>query len=342
MVTPDPTHPSDLSELAALLWAEDDVQDDRAAMTGSELSRASFASLARTTAPDGPWVDAEPIPGVSRLDLRMHGEAIEGHSAPVRLAARALTIVQDLVSVVGMALRGKKSLAGSISSDILDATQLNLNPAAAPGSLIFELRGSRRVSSEHQLHGVDAGLTLADLAAAEIFRVLSQAEGGPGSELRDELQRLGPRVASHLRRLNSLTLSESLLMDLRWQQGNGKIIQGQVRMDSAAEIERVIVQSRISRERGVIRGHLVTISTEDRLVIRDSSGKRIPLVESDEFTQNLAEFYDKDIVAEVDVEVEEHPVTGRDLRTYHLVKVATPSEGDDVAGVQGLLIEDVE
>lgn len=318
--------PTDLEDLAERLWGSTD-DDDSPVMSASELSRASFLAFAGPSGEVEGWTDAFPIAGVPRLDLRLHGSAISGHSAPVRLATRALTIVQDLVSVVGMAQRGKKSLSGAIPAAILRATELNLNPAASPGSLVFELRGTRPEIHPDQNPALDSKQTLADTAASEIFSLLGSAESGEGTAVLRELQRLGPRVATHFRRLSALTLSESLLLDMRWQQGDGRLIYGQIHAAGATELERVIAKSRTTLEPKQLHGHLVTISTEDKLVLRDEVGKRIPLVESERFAQDPALFYDKDVVAEVELEIEQHPSTGRDTKTYHLVSLALSSQG---------------
>ncbi|QXC60548.1 hypothetical protein KSP35_19840 [Aquihabitans sp. G128] len=304
--------------LAAFLSLEN--KDDAAPLSAAELNQFALASLSQGGAPSD-WHERRVVsPGVPRLDLRLHGKAIDGHSAPVRLATRALTIVQDLVSVVGMAHRNKKSLSGAIPKDILQATELNLNPAATPGSLIFELRGNLAPINGDEIPGADPGVTLADLAAADIFRLLDAADSGDDGLMLD-LQRLGPRVATHFRRLCALTLSESLLLDMRWQQGNGAMIFGQLAEASAGEMERVITKSKFTSERITLRGHMITISTEDKLVLRDQSGNRVRLVEAESFDQDPANFYDKDVVAEVDLEVEEHPTTGRDRPVHHLVRL---------------------
>lgn len=325
--------PSDAERVEAI-WqslAEDDAAEP---LTARDLNLASLAALGEsvTSQSAAAWSTLVASEGATRAKVRLYGPAVEANSAPVRLATKALSSFQDLVSAVAMSARGKKSNFGSVPGDIKQETELLMFPRPGLGSVVFELAGPEAPDTTEELPGVSDGLNVADRAAAVLGRVLQGSAGDVDrSALAEDLTDLGPRVATHLRKLAMLPIADSMYLELEWLQGNGQRVRGTLGPDEAIVLRDVITESRASVEVQTLEGVLVTLSSEEPLSLRLHGGGRVPMRLSDDLSaDDLTAFFNSSVVATAEVEVTTHPTTGKDSRRYTLI------------GIDGALEVDVE
>jgi hypothetical protein len=298
--------------------------DDAPALTALELNLRSVAALATAFTEESAqgWDAVVGIEVPTRARLRFSGSSVAGNNAPVRLAARVLTTLQELVTAIAMSARGRKSLFGAPPADIRLATELSLFPLPSLGSVIFELAGPERPDCVNQLPGLGEETNAADRAAISLRQVLDEAMVDDKTALTQDLKQLGPRVASHLRNLALFPIDNDLTLDLEWRQSNGERISGQLGRREATVLQEVITLSRASVETQTLDGVLVTISVEEPLALRLLTGERVPMsLRSDLEVGQVADYFNKRVRARVEVAVTAHPTTGRDVREYTLVEV---------------------
>lgn len=272
----------------------------------------------------------------SSAEIRLHGPAAVEHSVPVRLGTKALSAVQDLVTAVAMALKGRRSLLGRPSSDILAATELRLFPAASPGSVVFDVQGPPAVALDGRFPDLVDRRNDADLAMDTLGK-LFDLSAVANDQVAEMLLTLGPRVASSLRRLTEFPLQRSLYIDLTWRTATGYRIPVSFGPGEAGALQSLIEQRRMAVERTVLSGKLVTVSTEDPLALRLANGNKIVLSTGpDVIRSSLSSYFDTLVDATVEVEVVTTS-TGREIRSYTLLQI---SPGLDIPDETADTVED--
>lgn len=210
--------------------------------------------------------------------LHLTGEAAKGHSADFGSVGELMTTWQKLVTAIGASHRDARSIRGRLPAEITNLTRLTLRTSPLPGSVV--LRFAAATPPEAEL--VDEGglrlfdqpeTQLVDISVREAVGLLSTArEMGPdadGSELIEELKELGPRVASSLVAFASHVEGAGIEMDVEWRQPGRQTDRASFTPSIAGHVVSVVRARELDSERVVLRGDLVTASSEQSLAIRD-------------------------------------------------------------------------
>lgn len=209
-------------------------------MATSDTSSAFGRLMARATEPlpEATWSEPGDLGRLSieamaaqRVDnrelashgaVRLTGAGVIGHSAPLDSVGAVATSWQRCVTAVGAALEGVRSSFGQIPREVAQRTQLTLSAAPSPGSVVLELSAQadplREVEPDGQKQILDRPRPLADRASDTLIGLLGQAAqiGPDADELGAEFLRLGPRVASHVRRLADVLEKAHFDLDVTW------------------------------------------------------------------------------------------------------------------------------
>ena len=135
------------------------------------------------------------------------GAGVVGHSAPLDDVGAVATSWQRCITAVGASLEGVRTSFGQIPREVVQRTRLTLTAAPSTGSIQLDLAPEanplRETSKDGQMVVYDTPRPIADLASETLIALLDQAArtGPDGDDLGDVIRRLGPRVASHVRRL---------------------------------------------------------------------------------------------------------------------------------------------
>ncbi|UDY36284.1 hypothetical protein [Dermatobacter hominis] len=304
---------------------EPDPGEDLSAVAINRSSIEALGLSASTTL-GGTWDHFDPTDAHSVAKVRMTGDAVVQNAAPVRVAAPALTTLQELISAIAMARRGKRNLSGFVPAAIRDLTDLFFVPIPRPGSVVFDLVGPGRSDEAAQIPGVTASLpTEADAAVEQLVNLLAASGEGPGESrvaLGNSLVNLGPRVSTQLRRLAAFPTTAGLNLEIAWKATSGATVKGRLGANEANVIMDVITETRSSAEIQILEGELVTVSSVNPLALRLRDGRTISVAPAEpEMPGQLARYFNRWVTAVLEVEVTTHPVSGRASRQYTLVSV---------------------
>ncbi len=287
---------------------------------------------------DDTWLDHPAKAGVPKARLRLYGPAVEEHTVEVRTAAKIMTTFQDLLSAVAMATRGRYALGGAVPGDIRSGTTLRLFPRPAFGSLVLEMEGPEPMSAPAEQALLSELPSTADDAATRLVGLINAAHFDDEESLLAGLRSLGPRVSTHLSRLVAFPLDESTYIDVGWQTTAGSRLAGFITADAADRLRSVMTKYRTATKRERVSGFLVTVSSEDPIALRLSSGKRISMELSEDVTPgSLTPYFQQRVTVSVDVEVVTKSSTGAEAKRYTLVSV----EGIDHAAMERDLFDDL-
>jgi hypothetical protein len=154
--------------------------------------------------------------------VRLSGAGVSGHSAALDEVGSIALHWQRCVTAVGAALEGTKTSFGQIPRSVVQRTQLVLNAAPSPGSVVLDVSPTADPTIEAypggQVTFFDAPRPLADRAAETLIGLLGHAAtvGPDADEFGLEILRLGPRVASHLKRLADVLDKAHFDLDVSW------------------------------------------------------------------------------------------------------------------------------
>jgi hypothetical protein len=156
--------------------------------------------------------------------FRLTGAGVLGHAADLDDVGQVATLWQRCITAVGAALEGAKATVGRIPESIVLRTQLTLNAAPGPGSIVLALAPKSDPFRETAPGGArqmfDAPRPLADRSAETLIELLAKAAGtGPdGDDLGAVLKALGPRVATSVRTLADVLDRAHFDVDITWSE----------------------------------------------------------------------------------------------------------------------------
>ena len=162
----------------------------------------------------------------SRGSVRLTGAGVVGHSAPLDDVGAVATSWQRCITAVGASLEGVRTSFGQIPREVVQRTRLTLTAAPSTGSIQLDLAPEanplRETSKDGQMVVYDTPRPIADLASETLIALLDQAArtGPDGDDLGDVIRRLGPRVASHVRRLADVLDKAHFDLDVTWSEPN--------------------------------------------------------------------------------------------------------------------------
>lgn len=156
--------------------------------------------------------------------VRLSGAGVSGHAADLDAVGRVATLWQRCVTAVGAALEGTKAARGRLSSSVMLGTQLSLNAAPGPGSIVLALSPKQdpfvEIAPAGEVPLVDVPRPVADRASEELISLLSQASRADtdGDDLAAHFGELGPRAATAIKALADALSEDHFDVDVSWKE----------------------------------------------------------------------------------------------------------------------------
>jgi hypothetical protein len=329
--SPDDTRAQRLAELEAQILATAEAAPDTAEEL-SELSARAHRAIVR-----GDFGRE-----ATELRVRLHGDGVRGHRVPADQAGAVLRQTQLLVRWIGARLRSAgdhKQMTASTAErlHIVDATRLYLRPQFGAGSLIFDLiadEPSMPVGEAEQGELVDASPhidSLLDRSLQELLNIISSSESDtPESlgELSGYVSRMGPRVASQLKRLAIHVTDEEIDIDLRWLGSGGRRGRANLGRRGALAIRDAVDRNKVKVDEIRLTGLLETASTGKDQVRIETSEESFKMDVDEELGVTLGRWLHQEVTALVERRVTWHD-SGKETRSYKLLAINPEPRMDD-------------
>jgi hypothetical protein len=296
------------------LWMQ--LVEDVPAAELDEVVLASDINAQTASAMSGTPADRE------RIRLRMSGPTIRFHHVATRTATAALAAFQDAVSSFGAVVADRSTTAGRIPSDILRATELHLAPVVLPGSVIFTMV-PRGIDEPALVASADEDLLDQSVERLlDLLRELSDETPETSPIVLERIRDLGPRAQKHLRELSRVLVSDDLELDVDWRGSTGRRDVVTVTHREAAKLRQVVGETSTTVEEEELRGHLVTVSSEDDQALRLADGTRVALEVEGDVRHELRQFWDTIVKVRVRTEKVTNLNTGRTLETRTIQSIS--------------------
>lgn len=306
----------DAESLWAALMADEPEVSDNAVITSAHINRQTAERFAPSVAEDALF---------DELRLRFSGPSIVDHQFSVRSASRAILAVQETLSSLGASLIEHVGRAGRWPTEILAATELKFTPKVMPGSLEFalvhvETNDNALIPSDH-----DELFDRSTHALLNLFNDLADDSVADGS-VATQLAEFGPRTSKHLYDFAQVLVGEGLSVALELEARDGEIRKAGIGKRSAAYLKELATASATSKEKRSLIGQLITVSEVDRQGLLLEDGTKV-LLEADKSLQDeLASYYRKRVLAEVEETLTVNLSTGNESRSYVLHALASIEE----------------
>jgi hypothetical protein len=311
------TEPSSAEQLWRTLMNETQDEDSAPAITAGHINAATLAEMSS-------------LQQGKTLQMRLAGAAVQHNRVAVKTAASALSTLQEVISSIGAARSGQATLFGQISREIRSATELQMTPVAAPGSVIFTLLAEPAAASENseETSGPVAAPSLLDESLTELLRIFDEVSDDSLSEqeIARQIRIVGPRAAKHLQSLSDLIVSDDISMELTLGPGTEHRRIASLDRRSAAFLKEIIKSNAIDVSEETLEGTLVTVSSVDPAAILLDDGEKVPLRTTPGHPQKLQDFYDQRVTVTVRAQVRRSVSTGRETTTYELLHIELSSD----------------
>lgn len=218
--------------------------------------------------------------------IRLTGEGVKQHAASLENLGILMSRVQRLVTAIGGAEKGFKSLRGRLPSSILTETRLNLNAGALPGSVFFEFEPAIAPNEELYDQGNvplfgDEHELLVDKAMKRAIELVSSVSAlGPdadGSEFLAEVSSLGPRTAAALSEVAKSVSSASFDLDLEWQEPHKPTYRSSISSRDAERLVKLVAARELDSEVERIIGAIHTISDISKIHVETDDGDLVSI-----------------------------------------------------------------
>ncbi len=216
----------------------------------------------------------------SRGSVRLTGAGVIGHSAPLDDVGAVASSWQRCVTAVGASLEGVRSSFGQIPREVVQRTRLTLTAAPATGSIQLDLAPEanplRETSEDGQMVAYDTPRPLADLASETLIALLDQASntGPDADELGDAIRQLGPRVASHVRRLADVLEKAHFDLDVVWAEPNAATRRATLTAGTAGWLREFVTGRALDGQEQELTGIVRTVSDLTKWQIETPDGLR--------------------------------------------------------------------
>lgn len=216
----------------------------------------------------------------SRGSVRLTGAGVVGHSAPLDDVGAVATTWQKCVTAVGASLEGVRTSFGQIPREVVQRTRLTLTAAPAPGSIQLDLSPEsnplRETSEDGQMVAYGTPRPLADEASEALIALLDQASnaGPDADELSDAIRRLGPRVASHVRRLADVLDKAHFDLDVTWAEPNSPTRRASLSAGTAGWLREFVTGRALDGQEEELSGTVRTVSDISKWQIETPDGLR--------------------------------------------------------------------
>jgi hypothetical protein len=247
--------------------------------------------------------------------VRLSGVGVTGHSAALDEVGAVAMAWQRCVTAVGAALEGAKTSFGQIPRSVAQRTQLSLNTAPSPGSIVLDLSPRTNPTVEAYPGGerpfFGAERPLADRSAEALIDLLQQASaaGPDADELGRSLLRLGPRVASHVRRLADVLDKAHFDIDVAWMEPQHPTKRAAIPAGTAGWLRDFVAGRHLDGREAEMVGTVRTVSDIAKWSIETTEGMR----------QVDASALDADVIRQTHV--------GQAIRLVVLVRVTERPDG---------------
>ncbi|MBC6457195.1 hypothetical protein [Actinomadura sp. HBU206391] len=273
-----------------------------------------------------------------QLEIRLVGTAINDHEVRLELLGPFLEELQQTVSSIGQALRGSATAASSIPKEVRDQTALSYN-ASGPGSVVLYLRAPSdpRVAEEIPYPELLDERTK-PLAVAAIERLLALAQharsGTPDDSLVDDVYPLGPRTYKHLNSLVRLISDSETDAEFTLSAPIEGELNASLDAVAARRIHDVLKQTRVAEEFQEIVGELRGVSSiRNAFEVITPEGRVITGKVREDLVPSLRNWYEKPVIASLEVTVSRSLTTGLERRRHLLTGLADARPYDVGSGV---------
>lgn len=260
-----------------------------------------------------------------RLDVALTGAPTAQHMVPVSTLGSFLTHLQDSVSAVAQAIRGRPTSFASIPRDIRDATTLSAS-ATYPSSFGVAMYGPPIDAEQYDLFGEPAGRlsTVLDEAMDKVLDIVDLSEGATSSDdlLTEQLAPLGQRAMKHIAALTTDLTDAGMGVRVTWHAHGGVVRRSNWTPSGVQRVRYLCAESEFTEaERITVTGWLgaassfhgkVAIQTDDGDIIRASTGE--------ELTERLDMYFNKRVTAEIEM-TKIVFAGGRERRIYSVLDI---------------------
>lgn len=209
--------------------------------------------------------------------LRLTGEGVVGNSVSLMAAGKILQNFQGVITALGASLEGKKSARGKLPKFVVQETQMLLDAAPAPGSVVLNFSPksnleNRFVAEESQISleievddaAADESTPLAERAIGEFVNLL-KLEDSEDSEWSDlivsRIDELGPRVANAMSMFSAELWANRIDLDFRWRVPGVSPTRLQFDSQRSFQIRRMLESIHVTNHVAVIEGTIQKISS---------------------------------------------------------------------------------
>jgi len=330
MPSTDDPRATRLAELESRIWAIANDVPPESADEVSEFSARAHRAIVRGEFGQEP----------SELRLRLHGGGVQGHKVPADQAGAILRQTQLLVRWIGARLRSLgdgKQLAARPGDRlaIAEATRLFLQPQLGAGSLVFDLVAQHAAPEDADQEGLlePEGYTntLLDRSLQELLSIVVSSEAdSPESlgDLSEYVSRMGPRVASQLKRLAQHVTEDEINLDMRWTNAAGQRRAANLGRRGALAIKDAVDRNKVKVDEVHLTGLLETASTGKDQVRIETADEAFKMDVEEEVGVTLGQWLHREVTARVERRVTWHD-SGKETRAYKLLGIVAEPRLDD-------------
>jgi hypothetical protein len=275
----------------------------------------------------------------TQLRMRLHGEGVKGHQVAADQAGALLRQTQLAVRWIGARLRtlGDEKQLEAKAGDrmgIAAATRLFIQPQFGAGSLIFELVGEERPPDGAQAaiaEPVALDDTLLDRSVQQLIAIIASSEADTPESLgalSGQVARMGPRVASQLKRLAEHVTDDEINIDLRWRGSAGRTRSANLGRRGALAIKDAVERNRVKEDEIVLTGLLETVSTGKDQVRIDTPNETFKMDVDEALGVTLGGLLHREVTARLARRIVWHQ-TGKETTSYRLLAVEVEGELGD-------------
>ncbi|WP_413462108.1 hypothetical protein [Corynebacterium kefirresidentii] len=209
--------------------------------------------------------------------LRLTGDGVVGNSVSLMAAGNILQNFQAVITSLGASLEGKKSARGKLPKFVVEETQMLLDAAPAPGSVVLNFSPKSNsetlsVAEESQTSleieeddaAADESTPLAERAIGEFINLL-KLEDSEDSEWSDlvvsRIDELGPRVANAMSMFSAELGANSIDLDFKWRVPGVSATRLQFDSQRSIQIRQMLESIRVTNHVAVVEGTIQKISS---------------------------------------------------------------------------------
>lgn len=271
--------------------------------------------------------------------IRLHGSSVVDHSVALDAAGNILGFLQKAVTNFGGALRGNKTIHGSLPSNISQQTQLMLTASPLPGSIVFAL--APEASGYDELYPEPAlfkneNSPLADNAMKGILELLSEIDlstPDASDTFVSRLDELGPRFTHSFSELLGELANNQMDTEVVWNEPGHKTKRIDLDHNSAGYAQKLIADFRLDIEEMEIIGILRTVSQIKKLDVQTDKDGLITIDRGAISDSEIARYHTGQKVV-VKVELSSGTKTGgKPVRNYKAISIRDYSEPNETGSL---------